>query len=301
MLKLRIEYKTDYVNGLKKSIYMKTKGWQRVLLIIIPYLIIVGLLEFVGMVLAGVPIKNTVSNSTICQDLIVVVFGAIGTLTIISFFIKCVDNENISSSLKLTKWINFRGVGICSFCILFILGIVFILLKIFDEIEFIDFDFNGTKLLASIFLFVLVAISEELIIRGYILKNLLQSFSIEIALLLSSILFVLMHLFNPEISWIGIINLFFAGIILGLIYMITDSIWYPILAHFFWNFFQTHLGFNISGQNSYSLINIIINEKSVFNGGQFGIEGSILSAFMLIISSIILFLVFQKKKRLNLI
>lgn len=273
---------------------MDIKGWQKVLLIIVPFLLIVGIFEVLGMLIAGLPIGDDYVNNTIYEDLIVVFFSTIGKIAIITIFIKNVDKERITSGLKLKKWINLRGFLIYGFWVIFIFGVIFFLLKIFDEIEFVNFDFDVPKLLASILLFSLIAISEEFLMRGYVLKNLLQSFSTGVALILSSILFVLLHSFNPNLSWIGITNLFFAGLLLGLIYLITDSIWYPVLVHFYWNFFQTHLGFNISGQNTYSLIDIKINNESIFNGGQFGIEGSILSVFSLIIFSIILYFVWRR-------
>jgi len=268
---------------------MKSNCWQRVLAIAIPYFLIVGLFTYAGMLICGISIEEKDPSNTLFQDLIIFIFSTLGTVFVVALFVKYIDKETIVKGLKMDKRIKFRGFIISGVCVLLVLVLVFLLLNIYNEIIFLNFDFDWVKLLASLLLFVLIAISEEFLMRGYVLKNFLQSFSLEIALIISSILFALLHVFNSNLSWTGLSNLFLAGILLGLIYVLTDSIWYPTIVHFFWNFFQTHLGFNISGKDSYSVINIGINNENIFNGGQFGLEGSILTLILLIIVSIILY------------
>ncbi len=276
---------------------MKTSGWQRVLMIIVPFFLIVGIFELIGMIIVGIPVTDDGAAYTIYQELVMVAFRTVGVTILLILFVKFIDDERIIQSLKLNKGCSLFVFGLYSFATLFVLGILFFFLFLLGEIKFEGFKFDGFRLLASILLFILVAISEEFIMRGYVLKNLLQSFSNEIALLLSSVLFVLIHIFNPNLSWVALVNLFLAGIVLGLIYIITDSIWYPILVHFWWNFIQTHLGFKISGQDTYSLMQITIDTDNIINGGKFGIEGSILCIILSLIVSIFLYFVVRKKIR----
>jgi hypothetical protein len=120
-----------------------------------------------------------------------------------------------------------------------------------------------------------VAVTEEVLIRGYVLKNLMVSFNKYVALIISSLLFSLIHGANPNVDWLGLVNLFLAGILLGLSYIHTRNLWFPIALHLSWNLFQSLFGFNVSGQDFYSLVNFTIVENSMLNGGDFGLEGSV--------------------------
>ncbi len=66
--------------------------------------------------------------------------------------------------------------------------------------------------------------------------------------------------------------------------------------HFSWNLFQTLFGFNVSGQDFYSLIEFKITKKSVLNGGDFGFEGSILSIVAEVLLIIVIFYYYERSK-----
>jgi len=111
----------------------------------------------------------------------------------------------------------------------------------------------------SILHFTIVAIVEEVLFRGYILKNLMSSFNKYIALFFLSILYSLIHSFNPNIDMFSLLVLFLAGIVLGLSYINTKKLWFPIALHLSWNLFQTLIGLNVSGQDTYSIIEFQTN------------------------------------------
>ncbi|MEM6542443.1 MAG: CPBP family intramembrane glutamate endopeptidase, partial [Bacteroidota bacterium] len=58
--------------------------------------------------------------------------------------------------------------------------------------------------------------------------------------------------------------------------------------------FQTFFGFKVSGIEAYSSIQFKMIEKNMFNGGDFGFEGSILS--ILIQIALIFAIIFIEKK-----
>ena len=108
-----------------------------------------------------------------------------------------------------------------------------------------------------------------------------------------------MHGANPNISLFSLLGLFLAGIALGSSYMYTKNLWYPIAFHFSWNLFQSLLGFNVSGQDIYSIIEFTVPENNKINGGQFGFEGSIFSILTeFILSAINRVLLSNKNKNL---
>jgi membrane protease YdiL (CAAX protease family) len=133
----------------------------------------------------------------------------------------------------------------------------------------------------------IIAIIEEILARGYILRTLMQSCNPYIALCVSSGLFTFLHIPNiiyGNYSCLPLISIFCAGILLGLIYMQTQNIWVPVALHFSLNFFQGFIfGFNVSGEEFYSILQQKRTESNFWNGGDFGFEGSVLCILIIVI------------------
>ena len=152
------------------------------------------------------------------------------------------------------------------------------------------------NLILIIGFFISVAISEETLFMGYILSNLMASFDKYIALIISAIFFSLIHSFNANINFISMVNLFISGIIFGVAYIYSKSLWFPIALHFSWNFFQGPVfGFNVSGRDTYSLLSTNADTANIWNGGSFGFEASVLSVFFQLIALFIVFLIFKNR------
>lgn len=260
---------------MENQIY-SSKGWKHVLWIVIPFILKIAIFQSVGSFVAGLDIRNLPSQTTDEQSLIIVVFDLIGTVLLIWLFVKYVDKKDF-------VWLGFYKshvlkdtiIGILIGFVIMALGLALLIFNHQITIKSVDFSFSGLSL--TIALFVCVAIGEELLVRGYILNNLMASFNKYVALVLSSTLFAAMHLLNPNVDILSMVGLFVAGLLLGLCYVLTKNLWLPIALHFSWNFFQSLLGFNVSGQDFYSLITTSFQRANDYNGGAFGFEGSILS------------------------
>jgi len=177
---------------------------------------------------------------------------------------------------------------------LLIMAFAYVFLYLIGEIVFENYTFDFQKIFLSIILFVGVSVFEEVIFRGYMLKNLLESFNPYVALFISSIFFSLIHGSNPNVTTLGLCNIFLAGFFLGASYIFTKNLWFPIALHFSWNFFQSMFGFKVSGMDSYSIIEFTIPENNMLNGGEFGFESSLLSIIILIIGTFIIWNYFKK-------
>jgi len=176
---------------------------------------------------------------------------------------------------------------------LLIMAFAYVFLYLIGEIVFENYTFDFQKIFLSIILFVGVSVFEEVIFRGYMLKNLLESFNPYVALFISSIFFSLIHGSNPNVTTLGLCNIFLAGFFLGASYIFTKNLWFPIALHFSWNFFQSMFGFKVSGMDSYSIIEFTIPENNMLNGGEFGFESSLLSIIILIIGTGIIWKYFK--------
>ncbi len=145
-------------------------------------------------------------------------------------------------------------------------------------------------ILVFFFVFIGVALSEELLSRGYILKNLSEGLNfraigsknaILIGWILSSIVFGLMHLDNPNAGFISTLNIMIAGIFLGLGYVLTGELAIPIGLHIAWNFFEGNVfGFPVSGitvpSEVATFVKIEQTGPELWTGGAFGPEAGLL-------------------------
>lgn len=277
-----------------KDIGMKMNTIGRLFLLIISYFIIVGIFHFIGSLIAGLDFTNLEYVKTSTEKLTISFFGLFGTFFLLWLFMKFVDKEKFinlgfQTKNRLKEFVNGILIG------LLIMTLGYFLLIYLEEIFFTEIYFDFKELIISITRFTIVAIVEETLFRGYILKNLMSSFNKYSALIVSSILFSLAHGFNPNIDLFSLFNLFLAGILLGISYIYTRNLWFPIALHLSWNLFQALLGFSVSGQETYSIIEFKIKDENLINGGAFGFEGSYLSIIAQIITIIGIGIYYNRK------
>ena len=275
----------------------KKMGGIRVLLLIFPYVIIVGIFQIIGYIIAGISFEEELQLTT-TQSFIISIATLLGTLTVLYPFMRFVEKRKFK---ELGLKIKDRGFDLLAGVIigLVVMATGFFLLIVLNEIDVQNFNLDLEEVLLSIGVFMAVSISEELLCRGYIQRNLMYSFNNYIALIVSSLLFALAHSFNPNLSWIALAGLFGAGILLGLSYIYTKNLWFPISLHFSWNLFQAYFGFNVSGQEFYSIVEFNIAEENILNGGKFGFEASIFSLILQIALILLIFRYYQKRKNLT--
>jgi membrane protease YdiL (CAAX protease family) len=109
------------------------------------------------------------------------------------------------------------------------------------------------KTVLMFLLFFGVAYREELLSRGYHLQNLAEGSNLPLAVVISSLIFSILHLSNPNINGIAVLGLLAAGLFLAYGYVRTKSLWLPIGLHLGWNFFEsTIFGYPVSGMTNFS-------------------------------------------------
>ena len=159
------------------------------------------------------------------------------------------------------------GVIIITTCIAMLAVMQFI------EVVYVGFD----SIPFSIAFLALVAIAEELVFRGYVLTTLFEKTKPLTAILVSSLIFSSIHVFNNHFGLMGFINIFLSGILLALVYLKYNNLSAPVGMHFTWNFFQSLFGFAVSGQSVGGLFTIHHPQNNeLITGGAFGLEGSAL-------------------------
>ncbi|KGM97980.1 CPBP family intramembrane metalloprotease [Clostridium botulinum] len=146
-------------------------------------------------------------------------------------------------------------------------------------------------IIIDILLFILVGINEEVLCRGYILNVLDIKKKPIRSSIISSVIFSLLHILNPNVKIIGMINIFLIGLLFSYMYINSKNLWMSIGYHITWNYFQGNVfGFPVSGQNQFSSIySIKYIKESIITGGEFGPEAGILVTLIICISFIFVY------------
>ena len=178
------------------------------------------------------------------------------------------------------------GTMLLGFLILLVFGII--------TIEW------GSSALASILIFLpiffCVALSEEVLCRGAMINICLKHSNKAVALIVSSLIFAVMHILNTGISWIGCCNLLLAGLFMGMYYIYQRNLWFPIALHLTWNFVQGPvLGFAVSGTSTPQMITQHPDGAALWTGGAFGFEGSLVGMIILCAATIAVYFHFRRK------
>lgn len=272
------------------------RGWLKSFLVF-PLIFVPQILATLLLILLDFDLSSLTTGKIELKTMIVLEYTMfIVMIIMLYFFMKYIDKENFLN-IGLDVKGRFTELNFGIFLGFAIMGFAFSFLMIVGQIVYESVVFDLEKILLSIILFAGVSLFEEIIFRGYMLKNLLQSFNPMLSLFISSLLFCVIHGSNPNVNFIGLLNIFLAGYFLGISYVYTKNLWFPLALHFSWNFFQSMFGFNVSGLDSYSIIQFSIPQNTIINGGEFGFESSLLSIFILITGSWIIWKFFSKKHK----
>jgi len=146
------------------------------------------------------------------------------------------------------------------------------------------------NLFLFLFIFITVGWNEELLSRGYHLQTLASGTNMFWGVLISSSVFGLAHLGNPNATWVSAAGIFFAGLFLAYGYLRTGQLWLSIGLHIGWNFFEGVIfGFPVSGLDIYRLIRHQIHGPEIWTGGAFGPEAGLIVLPALVVGSVLIY------------
>jgi membrane protease YdiL (CAAX protease family) len=178
--------------------------------------------------------------------------------------------------------------------------------------HFLAFDAlldHGTSILywgaIQLFAFLLVGLTEEYSMRGYLqftltrgmvsIGNLIsprhaRTIAFWIASLFTSLLFFYLHTRNAGENWLGLFQVFLAGLLFVVALWRTGSLWWGIGFHMAWDWGQSFLyGVPDSGGLMQGrLFSTHALGNKLFSGGTVGPEGSILCAPILLLVILVL-------------
>jgi membrane protease YdiL (CAAX protease family) len=178
------------------------------------------------------------------------------------------------------------------------MGFIFIIMLALGWLTFEGFawEFDPinvviTNTLTFFIVFIFVGWNEELLSRGYHLQTIASGLNLFWGVVISSAIFGLLHLGNPNATWVSAAGIFFAGVYLAYGYIRTRQLWLPIGLHIGWNFFEgVGFGFPVSGLDIYPLTRITVHGPEIWTGGAFGPEAGLIVLPSLILGAFLIYL-----------
>ena len=224
------------------------------------------------------------------SDIVVIAtfFSTIAIIGVIIFYCRKIRKRSYASmGIVREKWGSSYLLGI-------LYGLAFLCavyggLALFGCVETVEVGSFKPVIIVIIIGIIIQSASEEIMMRGYFMNAVAAKSSIIIAIILNSVIFMFLHVVNPGVTVLSLVNILIYGVIFSLLCLVTDNIWVVCGMHFSWNAALGCLfGSNISGINTPTIFRFVLSGEDYITGGNFGIEGSIITTFIGV--AIVLFL-----------
>ena len=131
------------------------------------------------------------------------------------------------------------------------------------------------------------AAGEEILCRGYPLTVLADRWGNTVALVLTTLVFSVLHGANPEVGGLALFNIALAGLLLGVVRIVTGSLWAATGVHLGWNLATGFLAdLPVSGLSLVDapLIEVTQPGRGLVTGGAFGVEGGLASTVVILLA-----------------
>lgn len=148
------------------------------------------------------------------------------------------------------------------------------------------------------FMFLLVGLSEEYSVRGYLLYTLADGIGFWPAAVVLAALFAILHTHNYGESRIGILMTAFFAMFAAVVLRYTGNLWLAVGAHAGWDWGQSYFyGVNDSGiQLPGHLLNPHIQGPAWLSGGNVGPEGSILCLVLMVMMALLFARIYKRAR-----
>ena len=153
----------------------------------------------------------------------------------------------------------------------------------------IHLRFDSFRPMSFVLIFAAVFIqssAEEVLCRGFLYQRLMRTYrSPFIAIAGNSLLFAVLHLFNPGVSALAIVNIAVVGVLFSLAVYYFDSFWCAAAIHAAWNFTQ-NIVFGLPNSGNvmpYAVFRLDAGSaaESFAYDPAFGIEGTLFACIVL--------------------
>lgn len=229
-------------------------------------------------------------------------FSFVFILLLFIFWVKVIEKNSLSSLGFVKKnWLKYLGWGIL--LSLLQMGVIALVYQVggIGTFELNELSLEPILFILGLFPFwLLQGGTEEVATRGWLLTRIAARTNLPLAIAISSSLFGILHLGNAGVTVLSVLNIVLDGVLAGLLFIYTDSIWLVVAQHGTWNYVQGNLlGFQVSGTGAdASIFSFTMGDgPDWLTGGTFGAEGSIITTLVLLLSVLIVYLLGERNER----
>lgn len=150
--------------------------------------------------------------------------------------------------------------------------------------------------------FMVQGMAEEVLCRGYFMVSFGRRYPMVAAVIANAVIFAALHLLNPGVAPLAIVNLILFGIFASCYFIRKGNIWGIGALHSVWNLVQGNFyGIKVSGMATSCTVfsSTAVEGREIINGGAFGLEGGLAVSFVLIVGILLLCFVKGKKTEEN--
>lgn len=229
-------------------------------------------------------------------------FSFVIILFLFIFWVKVIE-KNALSSLGFVKrnWLKYLVWGIL--LSLLQMGVIALVYQVggIGSFELNELSLEPILFILGLFPFwLLQGGTEEVATRGWLLTRIAARTNLPFAIAISSSLFGILHMGNAGVTFLSVLNIILDGVLAGLLFIYTDSIWLVVAQHGTWNYVQGNLlGFQVSGTGAdASIFSFTMGDgPDWLTGGAFGAEGSIITTLVLLVSLVIVYCLGEMKEK----
>ncbi|QZY53981.1 CPBP family intramembrane glutamic endopeptidase [Crassaminicella profunda] len=279
----------------EKGLFLEAKGARYLPNIIVVLILAVAFLiggEIIGgiaMAITGIFIFGTSNVSPLMGMMAQLIFGFLFVSLLIFAWVKLAEKRKISSmGFYKENFIKKYTIGFMVGVGLFTLVVSLLAITGHIQVDQNSTTPTGLAVLSSILIilpgWMIQSATEEILARGWMMNVLGARYNPFLGLGVSAIFFGVMHIFNPNVSFIAILNIILVGILLGLYVMKTKELWGVCGLHAAWNWVQGNIfGFEVSGTKTGigSIMKLKLVGSEWFTGGAFGPEAGFAATIVL--------------------
>lgn len=231
-------------------------------------------------------------------------FSFVFILLLFIFWVKVIEKNSLSSlGFVKRNWLKYLGWGIL--ISLLQMGVIALVYQVggIGTFKLNELSLEPILFILGLFPFwLLQGGTEEVATRGWLLTRIAARTNLPLAIAISSSLFGILHMGNAGVTFLSVLNIILDGVLAGLLFIYTDSIWLVVAQHGTWNYVQGNLlGFQVSGTGAdASIFRFTMGAgPDWLTGGAFGAEGSIITTLVLLLSLVIVYCLGERKEKFD--
>ncbi|KAB2869296.1 MAG: CPBP family intramembrane metalloprotease [Bacteroidales bacterium] len=158
--------------------------------------------------------------------------------------------------------------------------------------------YSVLSILSVLGFFLIQGASEEIFMRGWFMQSIAVRHWPWLGIVLSTVIFTVLHAANPNLNTVAVVNLFLIGLFLAILALYDENLWGACGFHSAWNFTMNSVyGVQVSGNKltGETIMQTTFEGNDLITGGGFGLEGSFVVTVIIVIATVLLIVLRSKR------